>query len=456
MIRAYTNSAHISCKDRLTLLYSSGSAGTITFCNALLNGAAIFPFSVKKEGVVGLADWLIEEEITIYNSVVTLFRHFVNTLTGKEEFAKLRLIHIGGEPIYKRDVELYKKHFSQDCILTAHFGSVEALPIREYFICKDTSVVGNIVPVGYKVDDMDVFLVDSRGQEIECDKVGEVVVRSRYLSLGYWRKPELTQERFLLDPNGGDKRIFFTGDLGRMAPDGCLTHLGRRDFQVKVRGYRIETAEVEAALLDLPGVAGAVVTAAREHVSDNRLIAYVVPDGSFKSKVTGLRSQLVDKLPDYMVPSYFLFMEKFPLSTSGKVDRLALPKPDSTRPDLETPFVAPKTPIEQTLAIIWENALGIDQVGLNDNFFDLGGHSLLASQIISQVISTFRVKIPLQFLFQSPTVADMAVVILQYSAEQIADDEVVDLLTKLENYSEDEAKSLINRETKNSQRKQRS
>ena len=274
-----------------------------------------------------------------------------------------------------------------------------------------------MVPVGYAIEDMEVSLLDEEGQKVDFCRVGEIAVKSRYLSPGYWRRADLTRDKFLPGPDRGDKVTFLTGDLGRMLPDGCLYHLGRKDFQVKIRGHRIEVTEIELALLSLPSIKEAVVTASEDQPSDQRLVAYLVLNGRPASSVSKLRTFLKDRLPDYMVPSAFVFLDALPLAPNGKLDREALPAPDWSRPDLKRSFVAPRNSLEQLLASIWTEVLKLEQIGVYDNFFELGGHSLLATQVISRVRETFQVEVPLRTLFEMPTIEELAEVIIQSQAK---------------------------------------
>jgi len=298
-------------------------------------------------------------------------------------------------------------------------------------------------PVGYPVEDMEVFLIDEEGKKVGFNRVGEIAVKSRYLSPGYWRMADLTRAKFLPDPNGGDKRIYLTGDLGRMLSDGCLYHLGRKDFQVKVRGYSVEVAEIEMALLSLASIKEAVVAPWEDQSGDQRLVAYLVPNNGFASSVSQLRSFFEDRLPDYMAPSAFVFLDTLPLNPNGKLDRRALPAPAPTRPELDTLFVAPRTSVEETLVRIWAEVLGLDQVSIHDNFLDLGGHSLKATQIISRVIDRFRVELPVKSLLEAPTVAEMAVVITQNQAKKAEKEDVSRTLAELEALSDEEAQQLL-------------
>jgi amino acid adenylation domain-containing protein len=420
-IKGETNSLHICVDDRLTLLRSSSViGGTRAIFSALLNGATICPLNIAEEGLSKLTKWLLQEEITIYDSVPTVFRNFVGSLTGDERFSKLRIIRLGSEQVYKRDVELYKSHFSPDCIFVNSLGITEAGSVRHYFIDKETSITGSIVPVGYALDDKEVLLLGDDGKKVGFNQMGEIAVRSRYLSLGYWRRPDLTRAKFLSDPNGGDERVYLTGDLGRMLPDGCLEHLGRQDLQVKVRGNTIEVAEVEEALLELSAIKEAVVVVLQDKSGNQRLVAYLAHDNCAAASVSELRSFLKNKLPTYMVPSVFVFLDALPLAPSGKVNRSALPEPEWNRPQPIAPFVAPRTPVEKMVADIWTDVIGLERAGVKDNFFDLGGHSLLATRILSAVRDLFHVEVELGALFDHPTIEELALMITETLARNAA------------------------------------
>jgi amino acid adenylation domain-containing protein len=408
-IREYTNTLHISCDDRMTLLYSCSVNGAVRgIFGALLNGASLYPFDVKERGLNGLAELLSREEITFYHSVPSVFRHFVATLSGRETFPRLRVIRFGGERVLARDVEAYRRHFPDGCLLYAGMGATETGHVRHYFLDHSTPV-GGVVPTGYPVEGKQVLLLDEAGGEVPVGEAGEIAVRSRYLALGYWRRPEATRAAFLPDPAGGAERLFRTGDLGRMHPDGCLEHLGRKDFQVKVRGHRIESAEVERTLLGLTGVGEAVVVAREEGSGEQRLVAYLVPAAGSPPPVPAeLRGQLLDHLPDHMVPSAFVLLERLPLTPNGKVDRLALPAPvrDGRGPD--GAVVPPGDAVEVVLASLWAETLGLGRVGVEDDFFELGGHSLLATRVLARLREALGVDLPLRAFFERPTVAALA------------------------------------------------
>jgi hypothetical protein len=372
-------------------------------------------------------------------------------LHGEERFPSLRLIHVGGEPVYRKDMELYKRHFSPTCLFVNRLGLTETGSIRWYFIDQSTPLTDSVVPVGYAVEGAEILILDAAGQPLGVDCIGEVAVKSRYLTRGYWRNPELTQAAFAPDPQGGSASIYRTGDLGCLPPDGCLLHLGRQDFQVKIRGNRVQVAEVERVLHDHPAIKEVVVTARQDRSDDTSLVAYFVPAQQPAPTNSELRRFIQERLPDCMTPTAFVMLEALPLMHSGKVDRQALPPLSPTRSALTSPLMAPRTAVERTLAAIWAEVLGLDRVGIHEQFLELGGHSLLATQVVSRVLRTFQVNVPLWALLESPTVADMAVVITQGLATQMEREDVERVLAELEALTEEQALRPLADETKRSE-----
>ena len=404
----HTNVLHICPDDRLTLLHSYSTGGAIhNILGALLNGASLFPFDFRAGGLQ-LGQWLSNEEITIYHSGPAIFRQWIDALTGGETFSALRLIRLSGMPITAVDVARYKAHFSSHCILVHVLGTSEAGTIPHYFMDKASADPEGPVPVGYSVGHAEIFLLDESGRRLHSESVGEIALKSRYIAHGYWRKPELTKAKFLPDPDGGEERIYLTGDLGRMTSDGCLFHLGRKDFRLKVRGYSIESSEVELALRESTAIKQAVVVANPDESGEARLIAYVVPLTQPGPSSSMLREFLNQKLPDYMIPSVFVTLETMPLTPNGKIDRKALPAPPRARPKLEAAFVTPRSSLEQELKQIWSEVLGFDDLGIHDNFFDLGGDSLRAAQVVARIRRSLHLEVSLQDLFSAPTLAALA------------------------------------------------
>ena len=413
----YTNSFCVCPEDRHAMLFScSVNAGCHEILLALLTGASLHIWDVKVQGLTGLADWLIRERITVYRSVPTLLRHLGDTLTREHSFPDLRLIRLVGEPVYRRDFDIYREHFADTCTFVDRLGSTETGSILWYFMDKESSFPGHAVPVGYPVRDHEILLLDDSGREVGPGEIGQIAVRSRYLSPGYWRKPDRTAAAFLPDPDGGDRRIYLTGDMGHRLPDGRYVDLGREDSQVKIRGYRIEIAEVEAALLAMRQVKETIVRAREDRPGEPRLVAYVVADGPDPPSVSSIRRHLAEKLPGYMIPSAYVVMDSLPLAPNGKVYLKGLPVPSRQRPELDTPFVAPLTPVERALAEIWANVLDLEEVGTDDDFLAVGGNSLLATRVRSRILDMFQVDVPLKDMSRAPTVAGMALAVLAAGA----------------------------------------
>jgi amino acid adenylation domain-containing protein len=405
MRRVYAD--HMCAEDRVAVL-SSGTANAVTdIFVTLLNGAALLPFDVKDMGVIPLVNWLVEERITVCYIASPLFRRVGEAMSGDERFPDLRLLWLRSEAVYKSDVDLYKKHFPPTCLLINGVSSGETGPLTEYVINHDTEITDNEVPLGHALAGLEIRLVDDEGRQVGYNEVGEIVVRSRYLFEGYWRRPDLTEAKYKLDPNGGQERLYLTGDLGLMRPDGCLLYKGRKDFRVKVRGYGVEVAEVEKRLLSHPTVREAVVVARQNRLGESYLVAYFTAQSHLVPTVSELRGFLLEKLADYMLPSAFVMLDAMPLTPNGKLDRSALPVPDSSRPQLDVAYAAPRSSIEEKLVEFWEEILDVRPIGIHDNFFDLGGHSLAGASLISRLNRAFGLDLAVRVLFEAPTVAQL-------------------------------------------------
>ncbi|WP_231585807.1 amino acid adenylation domain-containing protein, partial [Crocosphaera watsonii] len=257
-IRNHTNNLHISADDNLNLLASySFDAAVIDIFSALLNGATLFVFDIKKEGLNSLYNWLETHKITIFHSTPTVYRYFLEKLGSKVSLAKAQLSHIrlvvlGGEPVLKKDVKLYQQFFADNCIFVNGLGATESSFYLQYLLNKKTQIQKQIIPVGSTFEDTEIVLLDEEGNI--TDLYGEIAVRSPHVALGYWQKEELTQAVSLKDFQGKDKRIYRTGDWGRLRNDGVIECLGRKDNQVKIRGFRVELGEIEALLNKHPQI----------------------------------------------------------------------------------------------------------------------------------------------------------------------------------------------------------
>jgi amino acid adenylation domain-containing protein len=307
--------------DRIALLAScSVGQGMKTFCSTLLNGAALCPFDIKSRGVEALARWMLKEKITVLISVPSVFRRLVRQTSTRSEFPDLRLIRLGGETLHRQDVEDFRQCFSPQCRLANSYSSTETGNIALFFIDKSTPINSDTVPVGFMSAGTEISILDESDHKVGCDEVGEIVVHSAWLSPGYWRNPQLTEQAFQAGRSAGEQ-TYRTGDLGSLSRDGCLHHHGRKDAQVKIRGFRVELGEVEAALAAHSAIREAVVVARPDAHADNNLIAFVVTKGVRQVDSRELRRFLADKLPQHAVPVSYECLQELPLTSSGKIDR---------------------------------------------------------------------------------------------------------------------------------------
>jgi acyl carrier protein len=290
--------------------------------------------------------------------------------------------------------------------------------------------------IGRHLPDLRLHVLDRHLMPVPIGVAGEVHVGGAGLARGYLGRSALTAERFVPDPfsGAGGERLYRSGDLARYLPDGDLEYLGRADHQVKVLGHRIEIGEVEAALESHPGIRQATVVARTERLGrgETRLVAYVVPAGERAPDATVLRQHLRRTLPDSMLCSAFVELPALPLTPSGKIDRAALPEPGRQRPALLQEPAAPSTPLEEELAALWAEVLGVERIGVLDNFLDLGGHSQLAIRIVARVRDRYLVDLPLRVFFEVPTIAELALWILERQLEQSDPAESLRLLERLE------------------------
>ncbi len=377
-----SNGLQIGPDDRLTLLSSPSFGASVSdIFGALLNGASVCPFSVRGDGLRDLAGFLARERITVYHSVPSVFRALAASLGEGTYLSSVRIVKLGGEPVLGTDFELFRRRFPRGCLFHAGLGSTEVSVIRQWFGDHDTPWPGT-APLGYAVEGTEVVLLGEDGRE-QAEE-GEIAVVSRNLPVGYWRDPERTRAAFPPAAGRDGARIYRTGDLGRLLADGCLMYAGRKDSRLKVRGHRVEVEEVEAALASLPGVREAAA-AGSEGPDGTRLVAYVVGDAEARPGIAMLRRALSETLPDPMIPSAFVFLNRLPRTESGKVDRSALPAPGSVRPALGVGYVVPRDETEHLVASLFAEVLGLDRVGVDDDFFDLGGSSLSAIGMLARL-----------------------------------------------------------------------
>jgi amino acid adenylation domain-containing protein len=405
---SYVNGVRICADDRFTLLARHNFAASISnLYGSLLAGASVFPYDVRENGFADLSDLIRREQITIYQSVPTLFRHFATSLRDTQPDLKLRIVKLSGETVFKSDVDLFKRKFNGSCQLLVSYGSTELNVVRQFFIDKNTEIVGDVVPVGHAVRGVEVRVLDETGMPI-INHVGEIAIRCRYLADGYWRKGEQTAATFQQTPGDPTLRTYRTGDLGCLRTDGSLLHLGRKDQQVKIRGYRVECTEVEAALLGIAGVREGSVVCVQHSDGERSLTAYVVPEPTRTINLRRLRASLSDTLPSYMVPAKFVICDALPMTSNGKIDRLRLGALERTTAEGERRYVKPANARECQLVAVWEELLGMSPISVTENFFDIGGNSLLAARMLDAVERDCGKRFPLAVLTGAGTIRDLA------------------------------------------------
>ncbi len=364
-----------------------------------------------------LADIIAKQHVTTLHFVPSMLRIFLEE-SKAEACRSLRRVICSGEALA---LNLQEAFFSCLPGVELHnlYGPTEAsVDVTSWACAPDAGL--QFVPIGRPISNTKIYILDSHLKPVPIGAAGELHIGGIGLARGYLNRPDLTAEKFIPDPFSGEPgaRLYKTGDLARYRSDGNIEFLGRMDHQVKIRGFRIELGEIEAVLGLHPAIRQAVVVSREDETGDSRLAAYVLPkeDAGPAPTAGDLRRFLQQKLPEHMIPSAFVFLDQMPLTPNGKVNRKALPAPDRTRPDGDFGYAAPRTPTEEMLTAIWAGLLGLERVGIHDNFFELGGHSLLATQAASQVRRIFHAEIPLRFLFESPTVADLAA-LLQSSTQ---------------------------------------
>jgi thioesterase domain-containing protein/acyl carrier protein len=315
----------------------------------------------------------------------------------------------GGEP-FPRDLlyELLKRKVS----VWNMYGPTET---TVWSTCCELTDANKTISVGRPIANTRTYILDPNLHPVPVGVSGELHIGGHGVTRGYLNRPDQTRENFIHDPFDEEHgaRMYKTGDLARYLSDGTIEVLGRIDNQVKIRGFRIELGEIEFVLAQHPGIGEAAVAVREDIAGDKRLVAYLVPTLGAAPPAGELRRFLAEQLPDYMIPSAFVVQDSLPLTPSGKVNRRALPAPDNTRPELVESYTAPRTPLEHALADIWSSVLGLEKVGVNDNFFDLGGHSLLGISLFARIEKQFDKKLPLFTLFQAPTISGLATVLDQ-------------------------------------------
>jgi len=385
---------------------------------ALWVGAAVhIPEPVPIWEPKRLKAWLQAAQITVMHLAPSLGQLLAES-GDAEKLPALRHIFFGGDALRRQLIDKLQ-NLAPGATFVNFYGTTETPQGVGYYLMP-VGVAGKnadsemnqceVMPVGKGIHGVQLLILNAAEKLAGIGELGQICVRTPYLSNGYLDNKALTREQFPINSytDNQNDHYYKTGDLGRYLPDGNVELLGRNDAQVKIRGYRIEPGEIEATLATHPRIANAVVTARQDKGDDKNLAAYLVARDGAAPTATELRAFLLQRLPDYMVPSVFVTLEKLPLTPNGKIDRQALPVPAEHRIVLENEFIAPRTPTETALAQIWRALLGVEQIGVHENFFAAGGHSLMAVRMVNQIKQQMNFDLPLRMLFQHPSIHELA------------------------------------------------
>lgn len=382
---------------------------------ALLNGGqlVIVPYRVSRSPDV-FYDLLCSQKVTVLNQTPSAFRQLIQVDQNRNQPSQLnlRLVIFGGEAL-ALDILIpwVERYGDQSPQLVNMYGITETtVHVTHRLLTEDDLGSGSII--GRGIADLQVYILDQTLRPVPIGVPGELFIGGEGVARGYLNRPALTAERFIRNPfcDDPESRLYKSGDLARYLPNGDIEYLGRNDNQVKIRGFRIELGEIEAKLNRHAAVSQSVVVAQGNSTigGEKQLVAYVIPSTQQAATTGELHAHLQSHLPDYMVPSRYVTLDRFPMTLNGKIDYAALPKPNGARPTLEKAFLAPQTGLEIKLASIWQQILGVEKVGVGDNFFELGGHSLLAVRLQAHLEKTFETNLPLTAIFHYPTIKELA------------------------------------------------
>ncbi|OKH20890.1 non-ribosomal peptide synthetase [Hydrococcus rivularis NIES-593] len=347
---------------------------------------------------------MVREKVDCAEFVPVVLRNLIQYLeSSQQRLDFMRLLICGSDSWYVKEYEQFRTFCGSQTRLINSFGLTEATIDSSYFEAGTVVPTEKLVPIGSPFTNTQIYILDSYFQPVPIGVIGELYIGGLGLARGYLNRADLTAQKFIPNPFSTGTRLYKTGDMGRYLSDGNIELLGRTDHQVKIRGFRVELGEIEAVLRQHPTVRETAVLVRNDLYGNSCLVAYIVSN-SDRSNVT-LKRFLQERLPNYMVPSAFVWLESLPLTPNGKIDRHALPIPER---ELEETFIAPRTELEKVLANLWTQILGVENIGIHDNFFELGGHSLLTTQLMVKIREAFRVDMPLRILFESPTIASLA------------------------------------------------
>lgn len=404
------------------------------FLPLYIGGTICIPAPEMMVDAPRLISWIDEKKINLIHCVPSLFRMLINGGLQREQFQALKYVLLAGEALSPADVKKWMDIFGDRIQLVNLYGPSETTMVKFFHRVSRADADRRSVPIGKPIDGTRAVIVSPEGKVCPPNFAGEIYIRTPYSSLGYYRQPELTRQVFVPNPFSNDPEdiVYRTGDMGRMLQDGTFEFLGRADFQVKIRGMRVELGEIENALRACAGISDAVLVFGHDRNEELYLTAYVAAGPELQ--IDALRRELLSRLPENLVPASIVRLDSLPRTSNGKVDRKALPVAERQR-STDVVFRAAFTDTEKLLSAIWTELLGMERVGVDDDFFALGGHSLLATRLMARIQNAFDVEVPLAALFENPTMARLSLVIEDAQAEATGDEVLAEVLEEVDQLS---------------------
>ena len=402
------------------------------FVPLIAGGTLCIPEEETRRHPGKLLKWMRDSRITLTHIVPTLFRLLTGEIqvlaSDEDPLPNLKYVLIAGETLYGNDVINWRQALGHHAELVNIYGPSETTLAKFFYRIKNKNIAPNeTVPIGKPIPDTEVLIIKS-DKLCSIAETGEIFIKTPYMSKGYYNDSKLNEMSFVQNPLTRNHKdiIYKTGDYGKFMPDRSVQFVGRLDGQIKLYGKRIEIGEIEVILRQHPELREVAVAAREDVFGNSRLVGYVVPEPGQKPTVESLRRFIRDKLPDYMVPAVFVTLKALPLTHNEKIDRRALPEPDRARPEMEQAYVSASTALERTLSETWCQVLGLERVGVHDNFFDLGGTSILAVKLIDLVEGALTIELPIVKLFQYPNINLLAKYLSQSQSDRPSYEKVRD------------------------------
>ncbi|MCK4568774.1 MAG: non-ribosomal peptide synthetase [Bacteroidales bacterium] len=408
-IKRFSEYIRISPDDIFSYYFSIGfSAHAMPSLGALLNGATLAIYNLKKFGFPGLSEFFIKESITVCLMIPSVMRHFRATLEKGFKLEKLRILMIAGESLYYNDILQIRPYLKSSTDIINMYASTEMFLACAFRMKKNTLPNQNIIPIGLPVEGIEIEIQNKDGIECEPNQIGEIIIYSRYAALGYWDKPELSDQDF---PPQEDIRRFNSRDLAYRKSDGNIVHVGRGDSMVKIRGQRVDLSEIENCLLYMKDIQEVAAVLKEDPLGNKVITAYYVCRYNRKVEEKVLQTVFLRRLPDFMIPKFLIKLDSLPKTDSGKTDYLSMPDPDWKQISADKEIKHASNPIEDQLVLIFKKHFDVYQIGVQENILQAGHDSLKLFVAFDTIEKTFGIKFDLDSVLKTPTIEAMAVII---------------------------------------------